>query len=344
MTSELSDLQDMAPTDDEFRLIHALQIWPRAPWSQLGPILNADPVTLGRRWAKLTARGMAWVTAQPPSTAMARGAIVEVECAAGAIDAVATELSQDHECLAIDITSGGRDLVLTVGCRTAAAFSRYVVSGIAGISEVRTVRTHPVINAITGASQWRLRTLDSEEVDAVEAARNAASARMAATFRRPSTADREVLSILSRDGRASTRKIAEALHIPTRRARDRLAATLAAGGFELRTDMPRWASGFPVCAWYFLRVPAAQSARVGTSLGGLSAVRTVLSVAGPANLLVSVWLRELADVESLETVIEQKLPGVSIVDRCLVLGVRKRMARIFDEDELPGEVVPWDGG
>lgn len=107
--------------------------------------------------------------------------------------------------------------------------------------------------------------------------------------------------------------------------------------------MPRWASGYPVCAWYFLRVSAAQMVRVGANLSGLPAVRTVLSVAGPANLLVSVWLRELSDVEGLEAVVEQKLPAVSILDRCLVLGVRKRMGRVFDEDELPMHVVPWSG-
>ncbi|TQC44422.1 Lrp/AsnC family transcriptional regulator [Rhodococcus sp. WS4] len=162
-------------------------------------------------------------------------------------------------------------------------------------------------------------------------------------FTRPPVAERDIVSILSRDGRATTRTVAEALGTSTRRARERLSATLASGAFELRTDMPRWASGYPVCAWYFLRVSAAQMAGGGANLSGLPAVRTVLSVAGPANLLVSVWLRELSDVEGLEAVVEQKLPAVSILDRCLVLGVRKRMGRVFDEDELPMHVVPWSG-
>src|SRR5690606_37781565 len=100
---------------------------------------------------------------------------------------------------------------------------------------------------------------------------------------------------------------------------------------------------YPVCAWYFIRVPAARMARVGVSLSGIPAVRTVLSVAGPANLLVSVWLRELADVEGLEAVIEQQLPAVSILDGCLGLGVRRGMGRVLDEEEMPTQIVPVPG-
>jgi len=336
-------MQETTPTEDELRIIHALQVWPRAPWSQLGPILDADPVTLARRWAGLTARRMAWVTSQPPTSDTARGAVVEVDCVAGSIDAVISELSQDPQCISIDVASGGRDLVLTVGSRNPAAFNRYVVSRIAGIPDVRTVRTHPVITAVSGASQWRLRALDADEVSAIEDARRRDADRLAAGLARPPVAESAIISILSRDGRATTRTVASELGVSTRRARERLNGTLAAGGFELRTDMPRWASGYPVCAWYFIRVPASQIVRVGAILSGLPAVRTVLSVAGPANLLISVWLRELSDVEGLETVIEQKLPAVSILDRCLVLGVRKRMGRVFDHDELPMQIVPWAG-
>lgn len=341
-------MQEKAPTDDELRLIHALQVWPRAPWSLLGPIFDVDPVTLARRWSALTSRGMAWVTSQPPSSSVARtspalGAIVEVECVAGSIDSVITELSQDRECLSIDVASGGRDVILTVGGRTPAEFNRYVISRVPGIPDVRTVRTHPVITTVSAAPQWRLRALDADEVSVIDAARHTETARLSAMFSRPPVADPDIIAILSHDGRATTRMVSEALGVPMRRARVQLSATLASGSFEIRTDMPRWASGYPICAWYFLRVPAAQIAQVGRRLSGLPAVRTVLSVAGPANLLVSVWLRELSDVEGLEVVIEQKLPAVSILDRSVVLSVRKRMGRVFDEDEIPMQVVPWDG-
>lgn len=341
-------MQEKAPTEDELRLIHALQVWPRAPWSLLGPIFKVDPVTLARRWSGLSTRGMAWVTSQPPTAAIARGgpargAIVEVECVAGSIDRVITELAQDRECMSIDVASGGRDVILTVGGRTPEEFNRYVVSRVPGIPDVRTVRTHPVITTVAAAPQWRLRALDADEVSLIDTARDHEVVRLAAMFPRRPIADPDIIAILSYDGRATTRMVSEALEIPMRRARVQLSATLVSGSFEVRTDMPRWASGYPICAWYFLRVPAAQIAQVGKRLSGLPAVRTVLSVAGPANLLVSVWLRELADVEGLEVVMEQKLPVVRILDRSLVLSVRKRMGRVFDEDEMPMQVVPWDG-
>lgn len=331
-------MQEMTLTDAEYQLIHALQIWPRAPWAVLASALNADAVTLARRWSGLNERGMAWVTVQAPWPQTAMGAVVELECAAGSIETVCSLLVGHPECLAVELTSGGRDLLLTIACADAAAFSRYVVGTLGHITGVRSVRTHPIISTVSTASDWRLRTLDSAQVRAIEAARDSSAAQLRSGFSRRPIADPSVVTLLAADGRATTAMVADGLGLPARRARDRLNTTLASKDVTLRTDMPRWASDWPVCAWYFIRVPAAQVASVGENLRGLREVRTVLAVAGPANLLVSVWLRALEDVGQLEVLLEQKLPDLSILDRCLVFGVRKRMGRTFDEDEraLPG--------
>ena len=359
-------MQETTLTDAEYKLIHALQIWPRAPWSVLSGALGADPETLARRWSSLTERGLAWVTVQGsgsfsfssrsggrPARAVGRGAVVELECAAGTIHSVIDELVLHPECVSVDITSGGRDLLVTLASADSASFSRYVIGRLGQIPGVRSVRTHPVIDTVSTASEWRLRALDRAQVDEIEASRISAQARLRRSIGNGAAADRDVLAVLSADGRATSGMIAEALGIPLRRARDRLNATIACDDVTLRTDMPRWASEWPVCAWYFISVPAAHMATVGEKLRGLREVRTVLAVAGPANLLVSVWLRALEDVGDLEVLLEQKLPSVRILDRCVVLGVRKRMWRVFDEDERalpavgplivqPGEILPGE--
>jgi DNA-binding Lrp family transcriptional regulator len=334
-------VQDETLTDGELLLIDALQVWPRAPWAKLGPVLGADPVTLARRWSGLADRGLVWVTLQPllPGT---QGGVLEVECHGGSVEEVVAALVQDPECLSIDVTSGGRDLLLTIACSTAPAFSRYVIERVNTLEGVRTVRAQPVVRLIAAATQWRLRTLDGAQARAIEAARDeAAPLRRAAG--RSASVDRAMWRLLSEDGRVSTRDVARALDLPIRRARDRLTTALAMEGPSLRIDMPRWASGWPVAAWYFVRVPAAHVSEVRTRLRSLRAVRTVLAVAGPANVLINVWLRELADVEQLEEVMERQLPGVRVLDRSLVLTVRKRMGRVFDADEKPLDVVPWTG-
>jgi hypothetical protein len=42
----------------------------------------------------------------------------------------------------------------------------------------------------------------------------------------------------------------------------------------LRTKLQADASGWPICAWFFLRVPAAAAATISPRLGSLPEIRT----------------------------------------------------------------------
>jgi AsnC-type helix-turn-helix domain len=77
---------DTVLDDDDRRLIAALQVRPRASWTELGAVLGPSPLTLALRWARLSAAGVAWLTAAP-----------------------------NLEIATIDVTAGSRELVLTVG-------------------------------------------------------------------------------------------------------------------------------------------------------------------------------------------------------------------------------------
>ena len=332
----------MALAEKELQLVHALQIWPRAPWSHLAPILAADPVTLTRRWSEICGRGSAWITCQPNQKAFRHGAVVEVDCISGSINSVVASVSQDPSCISIEVVSGGRSLMLTVSCATTTDLTRYLVSRLGEIPGVRSVRANPVITTIVAGEQWRLNVLSAEQVAAIDSARHAAGIHSEISRSLSSDDSKALIEVLCRDGRATSTTVGQILGISRRRARDYIHTAFGSGLIELRTDMLRRESGWPVSAWYFLRVPAANLREVGTRLRTLRSVRTVLSVAGPANVLVQVWLRSIDEVEGLEIAMQQALPSVSIADRSVVLAVRKRIGRTFDEDELPQGVVPWE--
>ncbi|MEV1043109.1 AsnC family protein, partial [Streptomyces sp. NPDC050204] len=57
----------------------ALQAAPRAPWSRIGRALGVDATTAARRWERLRANGLAWVSAYD-SAKSATVAYVEVRC------------------------------------------------------------------------------------------------------------------------------------------------------------------------------------------------------------------------------------------------------------------------
>ncbi|QYB07044.1 hypothetical protein I1A62_22460 [Rhodococcus sp. USK10] len=244
--------------------------------------------------------------------------------------------------MSIDVVSGGRGLILTIGCTTAANLNRYLISQLGEMSGVRSVRTNPVVTTIAGAVQWRVNALLEEQVAAIEDAQRVADRQMEDRASMSDSDYRAVIEILCHDGRATSTLIGKRLGIPQRRAREYLHSTLMSGLIELRTDVLSQESGWPVSAWYFLRVPAAKLREVGARLRTLRTVRAILSVAGPANVLVLVWLPSINEVEGLEIAMEQALPSVRIVDRSLVLAVRKRVGRTFGDDELPRELVPWE--
>ena len=56
--------QDSAKDVDELDLavVNCLQLSPRASWTLVGEALDVDPVTVARRWQRLSSAGIAWVS------------------------------------------------------------------------------------------------------------------------------------------------------------------------------------------------------------------------------------------------------------------------------------------
>lgn len=120
------------PTLDETdrRLLHALQIEPRAAWADLAPVVGVDAATLARRWARLSDAGIAWVTGH---STRGQTALLEVECDLARLDDVAAELQRDRHVAVLDHTSGSRDLLRSCG-RPISARSRPTRSAASHVS------------------------------------------------------------------------------------------------------------------------------------------------------------------------------------------------------------------
>ena len=102
------------------RLVHALQIEPRASWNELSPVIGVDASTLARRWARLREEGIAWVTGHPT---LGQISIMEIDCERAKMDAVIQELQRDPAVYVLDVTSGSRDLMAIVFARDIAGLS-----------------------------------------------------------------------------------------------------------------------------------------------------------------------------------------------------------------------------
>src|SRR3546814_14179857 len=102
--------------DDDLRLLNALQIRPRASWSELSRAIGSDPVTLTRRWERLHSQGIAWIAAYRGGPIVSATALLEIECAPAQTMSVAEQIAHDPEVLTVDLTTGNRDLLVTLTC------------------------------------------------------------------------------------------------------------------------------------------------------------------------------------------------------------------------------------
>lgn len=311
----------------DLRIINALQIRPRAPWTQLAPIIGADAATLNRRWSQLSERGHAWITTFD-WTGWQAAALVEINCHSGANTAVANALAKAPEVIAVDLTAGGRDIVSTIAARDEAELVRFLLDELPKIPDISSVRSHPIARTIIDGRAWRVRALDAHESALVAALPKPTLAR---AVTRQKELEREMLRVLNQDGRATATAIAQELGETPRHIRELLGQMQHSGALVQRTDLTRELSGWPVSTWHFLRVPAVKLEGIAGRLENLPEVRLVSHTVGSYDLIMDIWLKRLSDVQHLEQALESRLTGLVTGDRSMVMRSVKQMGQLLDE-------------
>ncbi|MPY60680.1 Lrp/AsnC family transcriptional regulator [Streptomyces spongiae] len=322
-------------------VVHALQIHPRAPWTLVGEILGVNPVTAARRWHRLEEAGLAWVTAYPrlSNTRIVVTGVVEVDTEPGVAEDVARALAADPSVANIKLTAGGRDLVAAVQARSLDELAHLTTLLFQRTPGVRATRTHVSTGVPTEGSRWRLRSLDDAQSARVEAAVPPTYEPVPVSESRWDTLDGHLLELLSRDGRMSLRDLSAATGASLTTVRRRLQSMLASR-LVLRCDLARPLSGWPLSAVYFASVPGQYVEETSRVLSGVREVRSCAITAGPHNLVIDVWLRDLRDVHAFEAHLSRKLPRLVVDDRSVVLRTVKHMGRLLDHDGRCVGVVP----
>ncbi|MGW3646015.1 Lrp/AsnC family transcriptional regulator [Streptomyces sp. NPDC000878] len=322
-------------------VVHALQIHPRAPWKLVGEVLGVNPVTAARRWNRLTEAGLAWVTAYPrlSNSRIVVTAVVEVDTRPGTAEDVARALAADPAVTNIKLTAGGRDLVASVVTRSLDELAHLTTLLFQRTPGVRATRTHVSTGLPTEGSRWRLRSLDAVQSARIEAALPAPCRPALAGESGWDSLDAHLLELLSADGRLSLRDLSVATDASLTTVRRRLQSLLTSR-LSLRCDLARPLSGWPLSAVYFASVPGQFVAETSRALSGVREVRSCAITAGPHNLVIDVWLRDLHDVHDFEAHLSRQLPRLTVDDRSVVLRTVKHMGRLLDRDGRCVGVVP----
>ncbi|MDI5961228.1 Lrp/AsnC family transcriptional regulator [Streptantibioticus silvisoli] len=328
-------------SEGSLEIVDALQISPRAPWSLVGEVLQVDPVTVRRRWERLTGDGTAWVSAYVGSQASSTvtTGFLEISCEPGRSHDVAHAMAHWNNVVTVQYVAGQHDLLAIVFAADFVQMSQLLLVDLPSLPGVSRVRSSLATRMFEATGQWRLGVLSAAQVRRL---RTAAPRRAGSTERPFASPDRDLFRALSQDGRGSNVTLGSRLSLSARQVQRRLTALLARDEVMVRCDVARSLVGWPSAALLWFSVPEDRLEEVGRKLGARHEVRTCAALADERNLLLSVGLRSIGDLHGLVSDITAQFPYARIRERNLVLRQEKLCGHLLDAAGRTVGSVPLD--
>ncbi|HET8879344.1 MAG TPA: Lrp/AsnC family transcriptional regulator [Arthrobacter sp.] len=338
----------MELSEEDLALINVLQMAPRLSWAHAAEVLGVHATTLAARWDRLRSAGVSWITAHligdPHQMCLA---FVAVDCEMHRRDEVTARLAGMPEVVTVEEAASKRNLMLTVITRSLDEFGVQVMPRLKEIEGLVKYETALCTRLHSSGGAWRLNVLSRAQQAMVRtlAGLETAGSGPAAAGRELPESHLALLPFLARDGRATAAEIARALGRHPATVQRQLNRVLASGILSFRCEVAQRYSAFPVTCQWFVNVPAGQHEAAAAELKTMRNVRLSASTTGPTNFVIIMWLQSLADVMTVELALQQKVPGIDLVESVVMLRTVKRVGWILDADSRASGavVVPAQG-
>lgn len=317
--------------DLDFQLVTALQIHPRIAWTQLGAILNTDPSTLSRRWARLVGERVVWsgcsFAHMRPTVDRMAIALIEVQCAAGQREEAIRYLSAQEPVFSVNCTTGSRDLTLFVAADDLLELDRFIDQVIGKAPGVIATSTRHMRHRFRDGANWNVGGLTPGQVNAV-----AAHLPQATRSVEPADFHLDLIRALGDDVRrpaSEVQRLVARSHVTVQRGIDTL---LTADWARMRVDLAHNLSGWRAVVMMWLNVRHAELEKIAAAICLFPQVRLCASMSGEANLLTAFWFKDLDELDDIESKITTVFPRAMIADRWLVPRYGKRMGHVLDAE------------
>src|SRR6476469_6527390 len=343
--------QDSAARADELDLaiVNCLQLQPRASWTLVGEALDVDPVTVARRWQRLSSAGIAWVSGRATGQGRPESclAVVELSCSAAETLAIAERVTELPHVLSVEHTSGPRSLTILVEVRDLAFLSRFLLESVGTIPGVVATSSHAVTKVYSMGDHWQLHVLDASQravmMRAPQPRLDGLTSEQTDLARGYDAVERQLILLLGEDGRMPVAAMAARAGLSESTVRRRLAGLVGNGRVVLRCDMALPDSGWPVISWLWAYADAGDIEAVATTLRRLPGIRVCWRISGGrANLIIALTTHSLTALSHVEARLAAEVPQMTIHDRSMVLRSVKRMGRELDLDGRSVRSVPLD--
>ncbi|RFU83868.1 Lrp/AsnC family transcriptional regulator [Streptomyces triticagri] len=355
--------QSVTLDDLDRRLVHALQVDGRAPFSRIAAVLGVPERTLARRYHRLRSALAVRVAGLVDSARIGMADwFVTLDCAPDATETLTSLLAQRDDTSWIAPLAGGGRLVCMV--RTPAPGrpaggpdgGRSFFEQLARTPGVRDVQAGCVLRAVAGVGGWSGRTsaLDAAEQErlrtAAEPARSAVGGDGGAGS--PSTgdadgaasspgpgpdpgptawteADARLAGELARDGRADIRHLAEVTGWSASTTRRRISRLRSTGVLHFEVDVDPAHFGAPLEALLWLDVAPGTLPTVTEALAGHAPVAFAAATTGRAAVFAMLQCRDAGALYEYLSRDLGALPGIRGAETALVQRRTKRAGTLL---------------
>ncbi|WP_228639231.1 Lrp/AsnC family transcriptional regulator [Microtetraspora sp. AC03309] len=303
----------------DLKLLQALELDGRAPFSRIAQVLGVSDQTVARRFRRLRTTARLRVTGMTDDSRLGRaGWIVRLGCTPDVSVRLASALARRPDTQYVDLVSGGTEVLCAMRPRSRQERDELLLERLQRTPRVTSVSAHCILHSFYGGPFGWLRKTSALEPDE-EAALRAPAAAPAAAPVVLDAADEALLGALRSDGRATLTELQAATgqsEAVVKRRLDRLRAT---GVLYFAVEYDHEPLGHGVEAMCWLTVAPHALAEAGQALAGHPEVRFAGAITGEANLAVSVLCRTTGDLYAYLSEKVGALPGVQTVETALVL-------------------------
>lgn len=308
--------------DLDRRILHALQIAPRAGFARMAEVLDVSEQTVARRYQRMRTEGLVRIfgRADPERLAGTTLWTLRIGCRPGTTDSIADALARRPDTSWVSVAAGGAELTCQVEIADADR-NLSLLHHLPRATNVLTFSAHQMLHRFVGRGEvdWvavghdltpeQRATLRAGTAAGPEGGRDpdAGRAERGAELR---PEDKPLLAALARDGRASFAALASATGWSQRQVAHRVAALTASRALWFDIDASIDPIGFRAVAILWFTVAPRHLEAVGKRLADHPELAFAAATTGSANLLATALCR---DADALYRYLTTKIAAIKEV-------------------------------
>jgi DNA-binding Lrp family transcriptional regulator len=308
------------------KLLQALQLDGRAPFSRIAAVLGVSDQTIARRYKRLRGSGDLRVLGMTDESRVGRTMwVVRLHCTPDGADRLAGALARRADTIYVAIISGGTEITCAMRPRSDRERDELLLDRLHHTPRVVGISAHCVLNSFYGGPAGTLNKISALSREE-EAALRLVPAEPPEGPLAVTEADETLLKVLQRDGRATMSELQAASGLSEDAVRRRLAHLRDTGVLYFDVQYTQRLLGQNVTAMLWLSVAPGVLSDVGTAIAGHRQVSFAVAVTGHANIFAVLVCRDTRELYAYLSEEIGALDGVQAVETALVLRHIKQLA------------------